>query len=326
MYLDMKTHSLVLELIRSFYDTFHDAWLFESLNKWSVEMNLSKPPFTSEHHILIPKVLLKSAFFGGKPDWLMETLKWTSFFLCQWFMRWDLQQMPRSWLPFKKVSPTKLLKVPLFDDTMMPNQPCRMQVNAMRMLYSLPWACALLRFLSLLRCLLLFLFLRFRSPFPFFRFAPFLLLGPFLFPLPPLLKSVRSKMWPTYGCKCRYSATKTLKILFRSLIRLKSSEDALSPILCQACVIMIFHTAVQLLKSTVFSGNLGERDGDQVKDGHPSPLERNVVILYAWWYPRSVLEKRDELANLNIMGSLIDVPWRLCSQTDFLWIFSGFSQ
>ena len=256
----------------------------------------------------------------------METLKWTSFFLCQWFMRWDLQQMPRSWLPFKKVSPTKLLKVPLFDDTMMPNQPCRMQVNAMRMLYSLPWACALLRFLSLLRCLLLFLFLRFRSPFPFFRFAPFLLLAPFLFPLPPLLKSVRSKMWPTYGCKCRYSATKTLKILFRSLIRLKSSEDALSPILCQACVIMIFHTAVQLLKSTVFSWNLGERDGDQVKDGHPSPLERNVVILYAWWYPRSVLEKRDELANLNIMGSLIDVPWRLCSQTDFLWIFSGFSQ
>ena len=95
MYLDMKTQSLVLELIRSFYDTFHDAWLFESLNKWSVEMNLSKPPFTSEHHILIPKVLLKSA----------STLKWTSFFLCQWFMRWDLQQMPRSWLPFKKVSP-----------------------------------------------------------------------------------------------------------------------------------------------------------------------------------------------------------------------------
>ena len=326
MYLDMKTHSLVLELIRSFYDTFHDAWLFESLNKWSVEMNLSKPPFTSEHHILVPKVLLKSAFFGGKPDCLMETLKWTSFFLCQWFMRWDLQQMPRSWLPFKKVSPTKLLKVPLFDDTMMPNQPCRMQVNAMRMLYSLPWACALLRFLSLLRCLLLFLFLRFRSPFPFFRLAPFLLLGPFLLPLPPLLKSVRSKMWPTYGCKCRYSATKTLKILFRSLIRLKSSEDALSPILCHACAILIFHTAVQLLKSTVFSWNLGERDGDQVKDGHPSPLERNVVILYAWWYPRSVLEKRDELANLNIMGSLIDVPWRLCSQTDSLWIFSGFSQ
>ena len=29
-------------------------------------MNLSKPPFTSEHHILIPKVLLKSAFFGEK--------------------------------------------------------------------------------------------------------------------------------------------------------------------------------------------------------------------------------------------------------------------
>ena len=44
---------------------------------------------------------------------------------------------------------------------------------------------------------------------------------------------------------------------------------------------MIFHTAVQLFESTVFSGNLGERDGDQVKDGHPSPLERNVVILYA---------------------------------------------
>ena len=223
---------------------------------------------------LIPKVLLKSAFFGGKPDCPMETLKWTSFFLCQWFMRWDLQQMPRSWLPFKKVSPTKLLKVPLFDDTMMPNQPCRMQVNAMRMLYSLPWACALLRFLSLLRCLLLFLFLRFRSPFPFFRFAPSLLLAPFLLPLPSLLKSVRSKMWPTYGCKCRYSATKTLKILFRSLIRLKSSEDALSPILCQACVIMILHTWLSSFWSQLFSlGTLG--NGTEIRWRMGTPLLLN---------------------------------------------------
>merc|ERR1712222_279608 len=82
-----------------------------------------------------------------------------------------------------------------------------------------PFVWAFLRFLGLFRCLLLVLFLRILLPLLFLLLAP-LFLAPFLFLLP--------------GCKCRYSATKTRKILFRSLIRLKSREFALSPILCQA--------------------------------------------------------------------------------------------
>ena len=93
----------------------------------------------------------------------------------------------------------------------------------------LPCFWALLRFLSLIRCLLLVLFLRVLLPLLFFLLVP-LFLAPFLF----LLENEKSVNELTYGCKCRYSATNTRKILFRSLIRLKSKEDALSPILCQA--------------------------------------------------------------------------------------------
>ena len=130
----------------------------------------------------------------------------------------------------------------------------------------LPFVWAFLRFLSLICCLLLVLFLRILLPLLFLLLAP-LFLAPFLFLLPLPLEGKKFAYQLTYGCKCRYSATNTRKILFKSLIRLKSREFALSPILCQACI-----STCQLANSRLVHDRLAFGNGTEMRWRIGTPL------------------------------------------------------
>ena len=90
---------------------------------------------------------------------------------------------------------------------------------------------------------------------------------------------------------------------------------------------------------SLWSTCLGERNRDEMKDWHPSPLERNVVILNARGDPCSILKKNVDdrkkmidptWAPRYISGWLIknwsETPWRLFCQTHFLWSASNSSQ